>query len=137
MYQSTAKIRVRYAETDQMGYCYYGNYAQYYEVARVETLRSLGINYKDLEDLGFLLPVSDFNIKYVLPAYYDQELDVKCIIKETPDVKIKFFYETKNSKGELLNFGTTTLVFINSKTKKPTKCPLFLSNKIKNHIHEK
>jgi len=137
MFQSTTKVRVRYAETDQMGYCYYGNYAQYYEVARVETLRSLGINYKDLEELGFLLPVSDFNIKYVLPAYYDQELDVKCIIKETPDVKIKFFYETKNSKGELLNFGTTTLVFINSKTKKPTSCPLFLSNKIKNHINEK
>ena len=74
MFQSTTKVRVRYAETDQMGYCYYGNYAQYYEVARVEALRSLGISYKNLEAQGYLLPVSDFSIKYILPAFYDEEL---------------------------------------------------------------
>ena len=82
MFQSTTKVRVRYAETDQMGYCYYGNYAQYYEVARVEALRSLGISYKNLEAQGYLLPVSDFSIKYILPAFYDEELWVKCIIYE-------------------------------------------------------
>ena len=62
MYKSEVKLRVRYAETDQMGYCYYGNYAQYFEVARVESLRSLGVAYKDLEDMGIILPVTHFQI---------------------------------------------------------------------------
>ena len=65
MYQFTVNIRVRYAETDQMGYCYYGNYAQYFEVARVETLRSLGVSYKDLENSGILLPRASINISYI------------------------------------------------------------------------
>ena len=110
MFQSTTKVRVRYAETDQMGYCYYGNYAQYYEVARVESLRTLGISYKDLEAQGYLLPVSEFSIKYILPAFYDEELLVKCTIIDPPKVKIKFKYEIHNTQGDLLNFGRTTLV---------------------------
>ena len=77
MYKSEVKLRVRYAETDQMGYCYYGNYAQYFEVARVESLRSLGVAYKDLEDMGIILPVTHFQIKYLKPAFYDENLSVK------------------------------------------------------------
>jgi acyl-CoA thioester hydrolase len=137
MFQSTTKVRVRYAETDQMGYCYYGNYAQYYEVARVEALRSLGISYKNLEDQGFLLPVSDFNIKYILPAFYDEELSVKCTINELTNFKIKFKYEIHNSNGDLLNFGSTTLVFVDKQTKKPVNCPDFINNKLIKFIHEK
>ena len=123
MYQFSVKLRVRYAETDQMGYCYYGNYAQYYEVARVETLKSLGISYKKLEDKGVLLPVSDFSIKYILPALYDQELTIRCIFKELTDYKIKFDYQTYNDESKLLNFGNTTLVFVDKETKKPVNCP--------------
>ena len=137
MFQSTTKVRVRYAETDQMGYCYYGNYAQYYEVARVEALRSLGISYKNLEDKGYLLPVSDFNIKYILPAFYDEELSVKCTINELTNFKIKFKYEIYNPSGDLLNFGSTTLVFVDKQTKKPVNCPEFLNNKLIKFIHEK
>ena len=137
MFQSTTKVRVRYAETDQMGYCYYGNYAQYYEVARVEGLRKLGIIYKDLETQGYLLPVSDFKIKYILPAFYDEELLVKCIINELPKVKIKFKYEIHNMNGDLLNFGSTTLVLVERETKKPVNCPNFLINKLLKFIHEK
>jgi|TARA_B110000305_G_C19442679_1_gene642892 acyl-CoA thioester hydrolase len=137
MFQSTAKVRVRYAETDQMGYCYYGNYAQYYEVARVEGLRKLGISYKDLEAQGYLLPVSEFHIKYILPAYYDEELLVKCTIYELPKIKIKFNYEIHNINGDLLNFGSTTLVFVDKQTKKPVNCPDFLKNKLSKIIHEK
>ena len=80
MYKSEVKLRVRYAETDQMGYCYYGNYAQYFEVARVESLRSLGVAYKDLEDMGILLPVTHFQIKHLKPAFYDENLSVKSYI---------------------------------------------------------
>ena len=137
MFQSTTKVRVRYAETDQMGYCYYGNYAQYYEVARVEALRSLGISYKNLEAQGYLLPVSDFSIKYILPAFYDEELSVKCSIYELTNFKIKFKYEIHNTNSDLLNFGSTTLVFVDKETKKPVNCPDFLNNKLLKFIHEK
>jgi acyl-CoA thioester hydrolase len=137
MFQSTTKVRVRYAETDQMGYCYYGNYAQYYEVARVEALRSLGISYKNLEAQGYLLPVSDFSIKYILPAFYDEELSVKCVINELTNFKIKFKYEIHNTNGDLLNFGSTTLVFVDKETKKPVNCPDFLNSKLIKFIHEK
>ena len=137
MFQSTTKVRVRYAETDQMGYCYYGNYAQYYEVARVEALRSLGISYKNLEAQGYLLPVSDFSIKYILPAFYDEELLVKCSIYELTNFKIKFKYEIHNTNGDLLNFRNTTLVFVDKETKKPVNCPKYLNNKLLKFIHEK
>ena len=93
MYQSEINIRVRYAVTDQMGFCYYGNYAQYFEVARVEMLRSLGVSYKMLEDQGILLPVTDFSIKYIKPAYYDQNLTIKTFMRILPNVRIAFDYE--------------------------------------------
>ena len=82
MYSFKTKVRVRYAETDKMGYCYYGNYATYFEIARVEALRSLGVSYKSLEDEGVFLPVSEFNIKYLKPAYYDDELTIHVFVKE-------------------------------------------------------
>lgn len=132
MYQYSVKLRVRYAETDQMGYCYYGNYAQYYEVARVETLRSLGICYQKLEANGILLPVSDFSIKYILPAVYDQELTIRCDLKELTEFKIKFDYQTHNEDSKLLNFGNTTLVFVDKQTKKPVNCPIDLKNQLIN-----
>ena len=85
MYSTENKIRVRYAETDRMGYVYYGNYAQYFEVARVEMLRNLGISYKSLEDSGVILPVIDFTIKYIKPAFYDDFLTVKITLKQMPN----------------------------------------------------
>ena len=121
MYKSEIKLRVRYGETDQMGYAYYGNYAQYFEVARVEALRSLGVSYKSLEESGVGLPVLDYSIKYLKPAYYDDELTILTIISEIPSAKINFKYETYNSENEKINIGETTLVFIDLKTGKPTR----------------
>src|SRR6185503_5026559 len=100
MFISEVKIRVRYGETDRMGYAYYGNYAEYFEVARVESLRELGMNYKDLEDSGIILPVYTFNVKYMKPAFYDDLLTIKCFIKELPKTRLLFHYETYNEKGE-------------------------------------
>lgn len=134
MYQSEVNIRVRYAETDQMGYCYYGNYATYYEVARVEALRKLGVNYKEMEDYNYQMPVLDFNIKYIKPAFYDQEITVICKIESLPKVRIKFDYESYNQKKEMINFGSTTLVFINKITKKPVHCPNSLLDKLNQYI---
>ena len=134
MYQSNVNIRVRYAETDQMGYCYYGNYAMYYEVARVETLREIGFNYKSLEEDGVLLPVIEFNIKYLKPAFYDDQLKIICKIPIIPTVRIKFEYETYNEKKEMINFGNTTLVFLNKISKKPVNCPKHLLDKLNQYL---
>ncbi|MBI4945637.1 MAG: acyl-CoA thioesterase [Bacteroidetes bacterium] len=131
MFTSEVQIRVRYGETDRMGYVYYGNYAEYFEVARVEALRELGLNYKDVEDSGILLPVYTFSIKYFKPAFYDDMLTIKTTIKEIPQTRITFEYETYNEKKELLNKGETVLVFIDTKTNKPRTTPENFIEKLK------
>ena len=131
MFTKEIKIRVRYAETDRMGYSYYGNYATYYEVARVEAMREIGMSYKQLEDNGVLLPVTEFTIKYKKPAYYDDEIRVLVSIKEIPKVRFKFYYETRNSNDELLNTGFTELIFVNKKTGRPMQIPEELESLMK------
>ena len=123
MYKSETKIRVRYAETDMMGYVYYGNYASYFEVARVETIRSLGFSYKKMEDDGIALPVLDFSIKYFKPAFYDDELTIETTVTEVPRARIHFSYKTYNTEGVLLNEASTTLVFLNKESKRPCSAP--------------
>ena len=122
MFRNNTKLRVRYAETDRMGYAYYGNYAIYFEVARVEALRAIGITYKSLEDEGVLLPVVEFHINYFLPAHYDDELEIRTIIPQMPTARIRFEYETFRN-DELLNKAWTELVFVNKKSRRPMKCP--------------
>ena len=131
MYSFETKIRVRYGETDQMSFVYYGVYAQYYEVGRVELLRSLGLSYKKLEEMGFALPVVSLNITYKQPAYYDDELIIKTTIKELPSAKIIFYYEMLNANNELLNIGEVVLVFVNKETGKPCFAPEIVINKFK------
>jgi|SRR5690606_10405947 acyl-CoA thioester hydrolase, YbgC/YbaW family len=123
MYTFETKVRVRYAETDQMGYVYYGNYATYYEVGRVELFRSLGFSYKALEDRGIILPVMELHSRFFKPARYDQELTVRVHLREKPAVKIRFEYELFNQEGELINTGDTVLVFVDMKRNKPCLAP--------------
>lgn len=134
MFVSEIKLRVRYGETDRMGYAYYGNYAEYFEVARVEALRELGMNYKDMEDNGIILPVYTFSVKYFKPAYYDDLLTIKCSIKEMPKARITFHYETLNEKSELLNIGEVVLAFIDRKANKPCPAPAEFTDKIKKYF---
>jgi len=134
MYSSETKLRVRYAETDQMNFVYYGVYAQYYEVGRVELLRSLGISYKKLEQMGFSLPVVSLNIRYKKPAFYDDELTIKTTVRKLPSVKIIFDYEIFNQFGILLNTSEVILVFINKDTGKPCFAPSIVINKFKEYI---
>jgi acyl-CoA thioester hydrolase len=119
----STKIRVRYAETDQMGYCYYGNYASFFEVARVEALREKGISYRALEESGILLPVTHFEIRYLQPARYDDLLEIQTKITQLKGVRITFAYQTFNEAGDLLNEATTQLVFVNAETQKPMAIP--------------
>lgn len=124
-------IRVRYGETDQMGYCYYGNYAQYFEVGRVEALRSLGISYKELEDKGIMLPVSHFSVDYKSPAKYDELLQIDTEIVEIRGPRIKFDYSITGEAGQLISKATTTLVFVQKETMRPTAPPDFFIELIK------
>lgn len=127
MIQFETSVRIRYGETDRMGYAYYGNYASYFEVARVEMLRSLGITYKKLEDDGILLPVAEFAIKYYAPAYYDDILRIVTSIEELPAVRMKFRYKTYREE-KLLNEASTDLVFVDARSGKPIRCPADVLN---------
>jgi len=124
MIKSESKLRVRYGETDQMGYVYYGVYAQYYEVGRVDAMRQLGFSYKDVEAKGILMPVVEFIVNYKKPAFYDDEITIITYIKKKPEgLKIIFDYECYNSKKELLNTGKVTLVCVDKLTQKMVKLP--------------
>ncbi|RYY36736.1 MAG: acyl-CoA thioesterase [Sphingobacteriaceae bacterium] len=123
MFEHTTKIRTRYGETDQMGYVYYGNYAEFYEVARVEMLRSLGMTYRGMEESGIMMPVMELKCKYLKPALYDEEITIKTILEKMPGVKIHFKYELYNEKQELINIGETLLAFVNMKTNRPCLGP--------------
>ena len=123
-------VRVRYAETDQMGVVYHGNYAQYFEMGRVEWLRTLGVSYKWMEDNGVMLPVVSLEMNYKKPARYDDILRVKTILKSQTSVKIEFDYEIYNEQNQLLTTGYSMLVFVDMKTGRPIVPPKYVSDKI-------
>jgi len=130
MFTHKTTLRIRYAETDNMGYVYYGNYAAFYEVARTEMLRSTGISYKELEDMGVMLPVTDLVCKYYQPARYDDLITIKTSIKEKPLVRIQFEYEIYNQDGVLLNTGYTQLVFVDKEKNRPCRAPQIFQEKM-------
>jgi len=113
-----------------MGYVYYGNYATYYEVARTEMLRSTGISYKELEEMGVMLPVIELSCKFNKPAKYDDLVTINTYIREKPGIRIKFEYELFNESGELLNTGSTQLVFVDMVKNRPCKPPQIFIDKM-------
>lgn len=126
MIENTCTIRVRYAETDKMGYVYYGVYMTYFEVARVELIRELGLTYRDLEDEHkIMLPVAEVNIKYLAPAYYDDLLTIHTQMKHTGGGSLHFEHEVKNQQEKTLIHATVRLVFVNKETMRPTRPPEF------------
>jgi acyl-CoA thioester hydrolase len=131
MFEHSTKIRVRYGETDQMGYMYYGNYAEFYEVGRVEMLRSLGLTYSGMEQSGIKMPVLELNCKYLKPALYDEEITVKVVMDKMPGIRIHFRYELYNEKQELINRGETLLVFVNMQSNRPCLPPQDFLNSLK------
>jgi len=137
MYSSETTVRVRYSETDQMQYVYYGNYAAYYEVARVEALRQLGLSYNDLENSGIMMPVLESHSYYHKPAKYDELLTIKVNIPQLPLVKIKFEYEIYTENGNKIHSGDTTLAFIKIDNGKPTRAPSSMTNLLAPFFDEK
>jgi acyl-CoA thioester hydrolase len=131
MFIAKTKIRVRYAETDQMNVVYHGNYAQYFEVARAEAIRELGFTYKEIESMGIIMPIVELHIKYLRPAHYDDLLTIHTILKELPDHhKIEFFQEVYNEAGKLLTNGRVLLFFMNAQKMTRTNIPGPLKEKL-------
>ncbi|MFZ4396743.1 MAG: acyl-CoA thioesterase [Kiritimatiellia bacterium] len=122
-FEHATQIRVRYAETDQMGVVWHGNYLQYFETGRTEALRACGWSYRGLEEAGIMLPLVEAHLEYLRPAHYDDLLVVKSIVREPVTVRLRFEYEVRNEADELLATGHTVLGFVNAATRRPCRPP--------------
>ena len=137
MYTSDIQIRVRYAETDQMGYVYHGNYAAYFEVARTEAFRKLGISYKELEADGVGMPVGELRTKFRRPARYDDLLTVRLLLRQPPEgSRVLFEYEIYNETGQLLTEGHTLMVFVATSTGRPVPMPANIQERLLPYFSE-
>ena len=131
MFISYTTVRTRYADVDQMGFVYYGNYATYYEVGRAAAMREIGTSYKEMEEKGIIMPVLSMTCQYKKPAHYDELLTVKTIVKGIPKARMEFNYEIFNEKEELLNKGETTLVFLSKDSNRPVRIPSWFEEKLR------
>lgn len=131
MYSFKSLIRVRYGETDRMGYLYYGHYPEYFEVARTDLIRSLGLSYREIEDMGILMPVRSLKVDYRFPAYYDELLGVTSTINTLPESKLDIDYEIINEAGKIVCTGNTVLAFVDVRSKRPRRAPDCFLEKIK------
>jgi len=130
MIENNTSFKIRYAETDQMGYAHHGNYAQYFEIGRLELLHELGISYKKMEEEGLILPVYSINTRFIQPAKFDDTVRLRTILKEIPTARITFEYEIYNAENKKISTGETVLVFVDTKKNRPIKIPQNLLNKI-------
>jgi len=119
-------VKVRYAETDQMGVVHHSIYPQYLEIARLNWLDTLGISYKSMEEEGIMLPVFELNLKYHKPVTFDENIRIETRLRDEPNVKIIFDYSLYNEQGNLVTTGYTVLVFMDAKTRKPVRCPKYM-----------
>lgn len=130
MIENKTSLKIRYSETDQMGYAHHGNYAQYFEIGRLELLHDLGISYKKMEEEGIILPVYSINTRFIQPAKFDDSLTLKTILKEIPTARITFEYEIYNSQNKKISTGETVLVFVDTNKNRPIKIPNEILSKI-------
>ena len=138
MFVTETQIRIHYALTDQMGMVYHGHYAQFYEIGRAEAIRQIGYTYKDIEEMGIIMPVVDIHSRFLRPAKYDDLITVKTTLKELPHHhKIVFHHEIYNEQDELLNTGDITLYFIDAKTMKRGEMPEELKEKLIGYFKNK
>ena len=136
MFTHDTQIRVRYAETDQMGVVYHSNYFPWFESARAEAIRSLGYTYADMEKMGIIMPVVDVHCRYLRPAKYDELLTVRTTLKELPiHHKIEFFNDVYNEQNELLASAKIILYFMEAKTMKRTTMPATMLDTIKPYFN--
>lgn len=131
MYTSETQIRIHYALTDQMGVVYHGHYAQFYEIGRAEAIRQLGFTYKDLENMGIIMPVVSINSKFLRPARYDDLITVRTTLRQLPsEHQILFHVEIFDAEEKLLNIGEVMLYFMEAVGMKRTTMPLVWKEKL-------
>ena len=134
MYCTESMIRVRYGETDRMGYLYYGNYPEYFEVARTDMIRSLGLSYREIEDSGIIMPVRSLKVDYKLPAKYDELLKVKSCLNKLPEVKLDIDYEMYNEAGAMICSGNTVLAFVDANSRRIRRAPEFFMEAVRKYF---
>ncbi len=134
MYCFESLIRVRYGETDRMGYLYYGHYPEYFEVSRTDMIRSLGLSYKEIEEMGIILPVRSLKVDFRLPALYDELLKVKSCLNRLPEIKLDIDYEITNQDNKLICTGNTVLVFVDAKSRRPRRAPEFFLEAVRKYF---
>jgi len=131
------KLRSRYSETDKMGYVYHGKFLEYFEVARVEMIRSYGIDYRMMEDEGIMLPVVEANIDFKLPVLYDEPILVKVHLFDKPSIRLRTYYEVEAIEREQLCVqAQVTLFFMNEKRRRPCKAPSYFLDRFEQAIQE-
>ena len=128
------QLRVQYYETDQMGVVHHSNYIRYFETGRTELMRRIGLSYTDLENAGTVMPITNVEVRYFYPAYYDEIICVKSSIKEVPKARVSFHYEIYNEQGKLLADGKTTLAFVNKETGRPQRAPELMIQTLSEHL---
>lgn len=135
MFEHKIDLRVRYSETDKMGFVYYGNYAAYYELGRVEALRTLGLSYRDLEDdFKIFMPVMSLSVKYLRPGKYDDLLRIHTKIPYLPKDDILFVSEIFNESGKCINRAEVLLCFLSAETKKRIDAPDMIVSPLKSYF---
>lgn len=134
MYCHESLIRVRYSETDRMGYLYYGQYPAYFEVSRTDMIRSLGLSYREIEEMGIIMPVRSLRVDYKTPALYDEVLRVKSCLSKLPEIKLDIDYEVYNEQNKLICTGNTVLVFVDAVSRRPKRAPEFFLKAVRNYF---
>jgi acyl-CoA thioester hydrolase len=134
MFCFESHIRVRYGETDRMGYLYYGHYPEYFEVSRTDMIRSFGLSYKEIEEMGIIMPVRSLRVDYRIPAQYDELLKVRSCLKVLPEIKLDIDYEIFNEQDKLICTGNTILAFVDVRTRRPRRAPEFFLEKVRQYF---
>jgi len=121
-------FRVKYSDTDQMGFMHHSNYLRFFENARISWLRELGVSYKKMEEDGVIMPVVSSHLKHIKPSFFDDQLFIEISLIKPPKASLDFSYVVFNQNKDLICEGFTRLAFLNSKSQKPIRCPDFLHN---------
>ena len=137
MIEHDYKFRVTYPDTDKMGTMHHAEYAKYYETARWELFRSIGVSYHSVEEAGIMCPVIRMNFRFIKATHYDEQLTVKTTLKNIRGVRIWFEYKLYNEQNELINEAETELAFVGKDNWKPCTAPDFLMSAIAEHSHLK
>jgi acyl-CoA thioester hydrolase len=130
MTKYSISLRAAYADTDQMGFVHHSSYVKYLEYARWEAFRQMGIPYKNVEEVGILMPVIEMQMKFIKPVFYDDQVRIEMDFTLRRSTKLEIAYQIFNLNGELIHDATTTLAFLTKSSGRPCAIPDFMRDKL-------